>query len=563
MPEMQLNHPDNRGLDLAMTPGSYQAFGNSRSSEQKENSEPLFLKKSRPKSTPVNYQRTPHNVSTLGKMHRPKTAAAILGRTTECERVHQLEHEPTRRHNLESHLPTKRSKPPPWQKNMDPLVPFMVGPGYIMSRSKTKYAVTIKDEFFDVTPDVEHKKKQADSERDSLIAQLQQQISDLTLYLEEERLNHRQTKQRAEEFLRDKLEQATVQHNEHMRDLETEHRDEILKQKALHESEFTQYQTSTEGQIQRLTKELEFLQGAFESYKSTLHVEMHDKWKMKEEDLRRECQTNQQTAIHEMRTQLIKERNAEKSAAAKEHHRAIEALRREHKKELDALTRRFSNAAADLERLKKTTADLEEAKTELQQLKESYDQTCQQLANTTRGLTDTKVRLMDFEQRFQEKVMEVDDKYRLKLQDLMTQNTELKRLYVQKCGQLYDEKTTSEQRTMQEVQTAKATMESLIRSKHKANVSIAMTPEVASPRPPRLQFCLKARPSSAPGTRTEQELAHWGAGQTDHLHKPQEFIRPDHVIPPENPETERLRQELLATEVREVTKEDLLNTFAV
>ena len=37
-----------------------------------------------------------------------------------------------------------------------------------------------------------------------------------------------------------------------------------------------------------------------------------------------------------------------------------------------------------------------------------------------------KVRLMDFEQRFQEKVMEVDDKYRLKLQDLMTQNTELK-----------------------------------------------------------------------------------------------------------------------------------------
>ena len=36
-----------------------------------------------------------------------------------------------------------------------------------------------------------------------------------------------------------------------------------------------------------------------------------------------------------------------------------------------------------------------------------------------------KVRLMDFEQRFQEKVMEVDDKYRLKLQDLMTQNTEL------------------------------------------------------------------------------------------------------------------------------------------
>ena len=31
--------------------------------------------------------------------------------------------------------------------------------------------------------------------RDGLIAELQQQVSDLQLYLEEERLNHRQTKQ--------------------------------------------------------------------------------------------------------------------------------------------------------------------------------------------------------------------------------------------------------------------------------------------------------------------------------------------------------------------------------
>ncbi|KAL8592341.1 hypothetical protein ACOMHN_044277 [Nucella lapillus] len=520
-------------------------------------------------STPVNYQRTPHNVATPGKMHRPKTAAAILGRTAECERVHQLEHEPTRRHNLESHLPTKRSKPPPWQKNMEqPLVPYVVGPGYILSRSKTKYAVTIKDEFFDVTPDVDHKRKQADSERDSLIAQLQQQISDLTLYLEEERLNHRQSKQRAEEYLRDRLEHAIVQHNEHMRELEEEHRDEVLNQKALHDSEFAQYQTSTEAQISRLTKELEFLQGAFESYKSTLHQEMHDRWKLKEEDLKRDCLEAQQSAIHEMRTQLIRERNSEKASAAKDHHRAIEALRKEHKKELDALTRRFSNAATDLEKLKKTTAELEETKTELQQIKQSYDETCQQLANTTRNLTDTKVRLMDFEQRFQEKVMEVDDKYRLKLQDLMTQNTELKRLYVQKCGQLYDEKTVSEQRTMQEVQTAKATLESLIRSKHKANVSIAMAPtdESFSPRRRLLQTQTSqakvVRPSSAPGTRYEQEAAHWTAGQTDHLsNKPVEFIRPDHIIPPENPETERLRQELMATEIRQVTKEDLLYSF--
>ena len=94
--------------------------------------------------------------------------------------------------------------------------------------------------------------------------------------------------------------------------------------------------------------------------------------------------------------------------------------------------------------------------------------------------------------------------------------------------------------------------------KHKANISIAMTPELASPR-----RSAKVRPSSAPGTRIEAEMAHWSAGETDHLFKEEKFIRPDHVIPSEDPETERLRQELFTTDVKEDTKEDLFSSYAL
>ena len=45
---------------------------------------------------------------------------------------------------------------------------------------------------------------------------------------------------------------------------------------------------------------MEFLQGAFESYKSSLHQEMHDKWKVKEEELKREFEEAKQAAIHEI-----------------------------------------------------------------------------------------------------------------------------------------------------------------------------------------------------------------------------------------------------------------------
>lgn len=41
--------------------------------------------------------------------------------------------------------------------------------------------------------------------RDSLVEELQKQISDLTLYLEEERLNHKQTKQKVNKLYTNKI----------------------------------------------------------------------------------------------------------------------------------------------------------------------------------------------------------------------------------------------------------------------------------------------------------------------------------------------------------------------
>jgi len=36
-----------------------------------------------------------------------------------CERLDSVEHEPTRKHQLSSHLPLKKNRLPPWQKNLE------------------------------------------------------------------------------------------------------------------------------------------------------------------------------------------------------------------------------------------------------------------------------------------------------------------------------------------------------------------------------------------------------------------------------------------------------------
>merc|ERR1712154_644568 len=99
--------------------------------------------------------------------------------------------------------------------------------------------------------------------------------------------NHKHTKQKAEEYLRDKVEQMASQHQDHIRELEADHKDEMHKQKTQMEEDHKESQSALEKQISRMVKEIEFLQGAFESYKSTLHTETTDKWKVREDEIRK------------------------------------------------------------------------------------------------------------------------------------------------------------------------------------------------------------------------------------------------------------------------------------
>lgn len=522
----------------------------------------------RPKSTPASIRVSLNANSHLNnvpsapptKIHRPRTAAAVLSAKSEssCDRVSQVEHEPTRRHNLENHMPTKRNKPPPWQKNLDaPLVPFVTGPGYILSKSKSKFAVTIKEEFFDPVADESQKRKHIPTERDTMIQQLQEQISDLSLYLEEERVNHRQTKQKAEEFLKDKINELHDQHNDAIRDLEEDHREDMERLRLSIEAEHQAYKTAAEGQILKMKKEIEFLQGAFESYKSSLHQDMDDKWNKRESDLKLMLQEEKQAAIHEMKMKVIQERNVERIAVQKDHQKAIDNLRKEHKKELDALVRKFSNAAADLERLKKTTAELKETKRDLETITVAYNETCQQLAITSRELADTKVKLLSFEEQFEEKVQQVDFKYQQKINDLITQNIELRRLYVKKCGQLYEEKVNVEMDRVKRVQSAKEVMQSMLRSKQRSDVSFAP----GDPEYEEVTHKPKTRPGSAPLTKHEMKKAHSSVGNTDHLLEKEEIPEfPDNFLPEVSKEIDELKKQIMS-DIKLPTKEEMLQAL--
>ncbi|KAL8623436.1 hypothetical protein ACOMHN_058882 [Nucella lapillus] len=490
---------------------------------------------------------------------RPNTAAVLLGRFTQCERVHQLEREPTRCPSLEPASSSQRYKSPPWHKHAAPLVPFLVGPGYILSHGKNKYDVSANASRLGQSPeDEERKRLQAEASREGLITQLQQQISDLNLFLEEERLNHKQTKQKAEEYLRDRLEQLGTQHQEHTRQVKARHREEAQKQKSQLDSEFTEFQTTAEDSIRKLSKDVEHLQGAFEAYKSCLQDEMQERWNAMEGDLKKECQESVQAATKEMKSQMTRDKATDRAGAVKEQRRGIDTLRKEHKKDMDNMIKKYAKEATTLERLHKTTSELTEAKLEMDVLKTRHHDKSDKLASATRTLTGMKVQLMDFEEQFQEKVTEVNDKYRYKLHDLMTQNSQLRLLYTDKCGQLFDEQSNSDTRLMLQVKAAKAAMESLIESKPKDNP----THEPGTNTSQAQSSSRHPRPSSAPGTPLETQGAHQGAQRSAQdiayqLKVEMGIILPDHPTKTKDSDMEQNGQELFTSDDCQRTREDL------
>ena len=61
-----------------------------------------------------------------------------------------------------------------------------------------------------------------------------------------------------------------------------------------------------------------------------------------------------------------------------------------------------------------------------------------ELANTQSALSKAEVKLIGFEEHFHEMVGEVDEKYQTRIHDLMVRNTDLRRIFVDKCEDLFE-----------------------------------------------------------------------------------------------------------------------------
>ncbi|XP_070569723.1 flagellum-associated coiled-coil domain-containing protein 1-like isoform X2 [Ptychodera flava] len=468
--------------------------------------------KQRPKSTPAAI-----NAASPEQGYDPP-ASAPPGIRPRCDRFHEVERDfPGRKNMLESHFPVKKTKAVQRDEEELRVRDYELAPGMTMSKSKSRVAVTINTGLIDALPRrTTESVRSADPERDALILQLQQQISDLSLYLEEERLNHKATKERAALLMSEKLEEIEQEHQREMQELQEDFEEQVEDLKTLQKKQLEQERTAAQAAQSRLKGEVEFLQGAFEAYKGNIAQEMEEKWAKKESDMKLKFQEEMEEALQEQRQEFLEEKEREKKAMSREFQRQLNLVTQDHRREMDTFHKKFSTAAVDMENMKKALDQLNSVKEELTKKSEQLEKVTSELKKTKFELQDTKIRLVGFEEHFLDKVQEVDDKYKQRMHNLMGENTDLRRRYMQKCDELFNEKSNTEVQRVEKLSNAKETMQMLIHVRNRTNVSMACA-DLSLDNQPKIP---KLRPSSAPVTKREEKTAKLSAGETDHITNP-------------------------------------------
>ncbi|XP_033629333.1 leucine-rich repeat and coiled-coil domain-containing protein 1-like isoform X2 [Asterias rubens] len=464
----------------------------------------------RPKSEPSSQQR---RGSSPGS--QAPSSSAPPGVKQRCDRVYDVEQEPAARKSLDNHLPLKKTRAV--SRDEQSARQYKLGAGMVLTRGRSKVAVTIntgeEEDIPRTIPRASYQGSSVDPEREALIAQLQQQVSDLTLFLEEERLNHKATKDKLAITLKEKLQDVERKHMEELRGLQQDQDDQLDMMKQLHGKELEHHKSASNAVLGRMKGELEFLQGAFEAYKGTLVQDMEEKWAKKESDMKIRFQEDMDKAIHEQRTDLLEDAMREKKNMNREFQRQIQLMNRDHKKEIEGMMNRFSSTSADVANLKRALEQLKRVQTQLDEKTDKLAVTEDNLKSTQHELQQLKVQLSNYKETFQDKVDEVDDKYKERIHLLMTENAELRRRYLQKCDELFTEKSVTEVKRVEKVTNTKELMQMLVHVKNRSNINIACADPLSDSKP-RIPIL---RPVSAPGTKREALKAFRKAGETGHL----------------------------------------------
>ncbi|MGH0117644.1 UNVERIFIED_CONTAM: hypothetical protein FKN15_041836 [Acipenser sinensis] len=342
------------------------------------------------------------------------------------------------------------SRPSKWERKENEVETVELSPGYLLSRGKNHFSVTLMEEFLSRSrPQMPEEHRSPDKEE--LIKDLQEQICKLAALLADEQKAHRLTcktlTREAEEITLKMLQQ----HQHNLRELQEAHNAQIDVLRATLKRTSESEKISAEERYVLLEKDYEFLKSAFCTYKDSVMEEMESKWFERENDWREKIEKEKTIRLLQ-HNQELEELQKEKEERREQFEKQIAELMKEYQKRIQALNESRENTETKVvtntsvpgntaEELKALQDELAENKTRLSSMNTALKQ-------AQRELQVAKGKLIESEQNYEQRISEMDNRYQNRIHGLMNENADLGRRFFLKCEELLDERSKAKRETL-------------------------------------------------------------------------------------------------------------------
>ncbi|XP_019294740.2 flagellum-associated coiled-coil domain-containing protein 1 isoform X2 [Panthera pardus] len=314
-----------------------------------------------------------------------------------------------------------------------------VSPGYHLIRNREQISVTLGDEMFD-------KRKRSQSEimdrvqisRTDIITDLQEQISELTVIIEQMNRDH----QSAQKLLSDEmaLRCAEMQQNfeNKNRELKEAHAAELSQLENNYKATLKAEKLAAQEKLDEMGKEYKYLKNMFHMYQDSIYDEMEDKWLKKKAEWEKDEKLEREKILLQQKHNMTKKFELESEEEKKKINDSYSTVFENFNREKEELLKQHEKDTLQLEELRKTKQVMEEELKAQSVILESLNTS---LYQTQMELQREKATVGNLEKTLQTKLAETEEKFKYTIKLLTEENIHLRQKIIVKNEEIYKERS--------------------------------------------------------------------------------------------------------------------------
>nr|XP_020826453.1 amyotrophic lateral sclerosis 2 chromosomal region candidate gene 12 protein isoform X4 [Phascolarctos cinereus] len=282
-------------------------------------------------------------------------------------------------------------------------------------------------------------------EMTNVVADLENQITELTTVIEQMSRDHQSTQKLLTDEMEHRYNDLQKEFENSKRELREAHDEEIAALEEKYKSSLKVEKNAAQGKLESMVKEYKYLKNMFRMYQDSIADEMEEKWMRRKVEWEKSEKMEREKILLQQKYILTRKFEVD----VEEEKRKIEQLHiqtcENFNKEREAFLKQHEIDRLKLEELQKAKEVVEE---ELQAQSLVLESLNTALYQSQMDLQEEKNHAINLEQQLEQKLIEVEEKYKHTIQTLTNENVDLRSMLILKNEELFTER--SKRNTRQE-----------------------------------------------------------------------------------------------------------------